>query len=163
MNISKKGPIRKRLEKKNVYTVRDFLSMNYSNPQELKEISGIKGKKWETTINHAKTSLIDYVCNTYGRVGSSSQQSNTITSFEDDDNMRFDYNCYKPQFCENDVLGNMMTADCNFSIHDLEVCDMVVLEFDRINDVSAMEPNGCGLAKKRWMKLRATLWFLMVT
>ncbi|KAJ0571294.1 putative CALMODULIN-BINDING PROTEIN60 [Helianthus annuus] len=59
MNISNKGTgkIRTRLESKNIRTVRDFLGMHSLNPQELQEICGIKGKRWEMTVKHAKTSL----------------------------------------------------------------------------------------------------------
>lgn len=38
VNISKKGPIRKRLESKKVSIVRDFLNMHSSNPQVLQQV-----------------------------------------------------------------------------------------------------------------------------
>ncbi|XP_076881710.1 calmodulin-binding protein 60 D-like [Bidens hawaiensis] len=61
VNIAKKGPIHKRLERKNVGTVRNFLDMYNSNPQALKVICGMKGKRWDMTVSQAKTSLKNYV------------------------------------------------------------------------------------------------------
>ncbi|KAF5796755.1 putative CALMODULIN-BINDING PROTEIN60 [Helianthus annuus] len=187
VNISKKGPIRKRLERKDVWIVRDFLDMYNSNSEVLKEICGLKGKKWEMTVSHAKTSLANNVPNVYRQVdstslyrssfigcpqrdGSTSQQLDHITSFNYDDNINFDNNCYKPQLCEEDPSCNMFKVGCNFSIQDVEVGGVIFLGVEPyedqqkgINGASNMEPNEGGLAKKRWMKLRATLWFSLVT
>ncbi|KAI7751816.1 hypothetical protein M8C21_031145, partial [Ambrosia artemisiifolia] len=170
VNISKKGPIRKRLEKKQVKTVRNFLNMYDSKPQVLKEICGLKGKKWEMTLSHAKTSLVDDVRNAYGHIGSTSQHSDSMTSFNNDDNFNIDYNCYKPQLCENNPFGSMFIVDCDFSIEDVEIGGVTFHGVEPyedhqqkgINGSSTMETNGGGLAKKRWMKLRACYTIVFV-
>lgn len=64
-----------------------------------------------------------------------------------------------------------MIVDCNFSTQDVEVWDECILEFetrrDGIDGASTSVHNGAkgkgDLAKKRWMRLRATIWFWMVS
>ncbi|XP_042758144.2 calmodulin-binding protein 60 A isoform X3 [Lactuca sativa] len=175
-NISKNGVIHKRLERANVYNVNDFLNMYYSNRQALQEISHVKGKKWETTVNHAKTCNVgnaNYKAS--GRLESTTQESNIPSSFDDD--------CYFPQPYENDSFDHVkemivddnkeeMIVDDNFSIHDVEECDMDVwfheddegslLCQDSREDgicraLSMVEFEGVK-AKKRWMKMRTLLF-----
>ncbi|KAJ0540029.1 putative CALMODULIN-BINDING PROTEIN60 [Helianthus annuus] len=163
VNISKKGPIRKRLERKDVWIVRDFLDMYNSNSEVLKE----------PNVYRQVDSTSLYRSSFIGcpqRDGSTSQQLDHITSFNYDDNINFDNNCYKPQLCEEDPSCNMFKVGCNFSIQDVEVGGVIFLGVEPyedqqkgINGASNMEPNEGGLAKKRWMKLRATLWFSLVT
>lgn len=161
-NISKNGVIKKRLERANVYNVNDFLNMYYSNPQALQEICRVKGKNWETTVNHAKTCNVVGNANykASGRLESTSQESNIPSSFDDD--------CYFPQPYENDS----MIVDHNFSIHDVEECDMDVWfheddEGSLLCQDSREDGIRCALsmvefegvtAKKRWMKMRILLF-----
>ena len=64
-----------------------------------------------------------------------------------------------------------MIVDCNFSTQDVEVWHECILEFrprrDGIDGASTSFHNGAkgkgDLAKKRWMRLRATIWFWMVS
>ncbi|CAI9283883.1 unnamed protein product [Lactuca saligna] len=163
-NISKNGVINKRLERANVCNVNAFLDMYYSNPQALQEICRVKGKNWETTVNHAKTCNVDVVGNANykasGRIESTSQESNIPSSFDDD--------CYFTQPYENDS----MIVDNNFSINDVEECDMDVWlhendEGSLLCQDSREDGIRCALsmvefegakAKKRWMKMRTLLF-----
>ncbi|KAL4566577.1 hypothetical protein LXL04_030695 [Taraxacum kok-saghyz] len=133
-NIRKHGPIHKRLESLNVYTVKDFLNMYYSNPQTLQEIYRVKGKNWETTVNHAIT------CNAVST----------------------DNNFYSPRPYENDYYGSMI-VDEKFSINDVDIeyYDMDMCLHDerllpcvptRVRQVKGFK------AKKRWMKMRTFMF-----
>lgn len=168
-NISKNGNIHKRLNRNNIFTVKNFRDIHSSNPLALQKIYGSKGKKWEVTINHAKTCLTENGSTAYRRVASTSQQPNTVPSFDDDGSMEFDdNNCYKPQPCDQNNLSSNMIMDDNFSIGDIELCDIYIPVFkpcqeDGINGATILVHNGgewkCVKAKKRWMKVR-TFWFL---
>ncbi|KAI3820779.1 hypothetical protein L1987_08327 [Smallanthus sonchifolius] len=108
-NIVSNGKIRKRLESKNIPTVKKFLHMLFSNPQELQEICGIKGKKWEKIVNHAKTSLIG--------------------------NM-FDNDGYEPQSCEVEHLSIDPSFSINdLPISDMY---LNVFELGQANEESGM-------------------------
>lgn len=156
-NVGKRGPIVKCLESEGVLTVNDFVDMHDSNPRGLQEICGVKGKRWEEMVRHAKRSRIENVLDGYGSsVGSTSQQSNHM---------------YIPQpYHENDI-----------SVQDYEVCGLVSLAEDDgfepfVDNIQEDGTNGAAarvsinggegkivLAKKRWMKVRATLWFSLVS
>ncbi|KAI3504614.1 hypothetical protein L1887_26227 [Cichorium endivia] len=173
-NISKYGKIHRRLESSNVCTVMDFLTMYNSNRRALQEIYGVKGRKWETTVRHAKT------CNAGNapvRLGSTSEGSNTMSAFDDDASNEFDMDCYFPQPCGNNPYCNEMIMDKNFSIQDVDQECYMDVWFqeslphqasgdDGISGASSMAGHdrvGKGVkAKKRWMKMR-TLWFSIVS
>ncbi|XP_075479992.1 calmodulin-binding protein 60 D-like [Primulina tabacum] len=53
-NIRRGGKIEERLQAKGIDNVDKFLIHLLINPQELKNIARLKGKKWEGTINHAR-------------------------------------------------------------------------------------------------------------
>nr|XP_043606996.1 calmodulin-binding protein 60 D-like isoform X2 [Erigeron canadensis] len=173
-NIRKHGPIHKRLEKKNIWTVRDFLDMHCSNPQALEEIYVIKGKKFDETVIHAKTSLMisNNVCNAYGRNGFISQQSSIEPPLDNRGSIKIDNNCYKPQPSENDLNYSNMIVDHTFSIKDVEMSDVCFLAIEPYQDnqvIGTSSSDGYGprsgngyMAKKRWKKLRATIWFWLV-
>ncbi|KAI7736578.1 hypothetical protein M8C21_028057, partial [Ambrosia artemisiifolia] len=164
-NISNKskGNIRKRLEHKGISTVKKFLHMHSSNPQELQKICGIKGKKWEMMVNHAKTSLKGNVC-----IKSTSQQSTTLQSNDYDHGIidQFDNNYYEPKPCQDhEHFGTPMIYP-SLSTKDFEMCDFDVFEPAEASQEGGMnygsywalvgnslEGNGIR-AKKRWMKLR---------
>ncbi|KAM0018848.1 putative CALMODULIN-BINDING PROTEIN60 [Helianthus debilis subsp. tardiflorus] len=171
-NISNKGAgkIRMRLKRENICTVREFLDMYSSNPRELQKICDMKGKKWEMTVNHAKTSLKGNV-----RIDSTSHQSNTMVC---DGCFEFDDNCYRPQRCENEhfmsismIIDPSLTIDPSLSTNDFEVWDPSCDVFEpgqasqeaALNGAWALGGNiveGNGVkAKKRWMKLRIIVTF----
>ncbi|KAI3673479.1 hypothetical protein L6452_39598 [Arctium lappa] len=160
--IGKRGPIVRCLESEGVLTVSDFLYMHDSNPGGLQEMCGLYGKRWDTVVHHAKRCRIENVLDGYGSVGSStSQLSNNVSSF-------FDSDCYIPQsYHEIDI-----------SVEDYEKCGLVYnslaedLGFEPFLEVgtdgAATRVNNGGegkivLAKKRWMKVRATLWFSLMS
>ncbi|KAK6148431.1 hypothetical protein DH2020_019343 [Rehmannia glutinosa] len=66
-NIGKDGPPCKRLNEKNVFTVRDFLFLLSIDPQRLQKIVGAGAKTWKATVDHARTCIIDdkRICSYY--------------------------------------------------------------------------------------------------
>ncbi|XP_024977025.1 calmodulin-binding protein 60 D-like [Cynara cardunculus var. scolymus] len=157
-NIGKKGRTIKCLENEGVLTVSDFLDMHDSNPRALKEICGVNSKSWDTMVHHAKRCRIENMPDGYGSVGSTSQLSNNYMPFSDSD-------CYIPQMSENDI-----------SVRDYEEDGLVILAGDFVfepfpedgtNGAATRVSNGregrVVLAKKRWKKVRATLWFSLVS
>ncbi|KAL2482555.1 calmodulin-binding protein 60 A [Forsythia ovata] len=58
-NIRKGGEVEKRLQAAKVCTVEDFLIQLLKDPQELKRNVNLGDKKWETTVNHARTCSIE--------------------------------------------------------------------------------------------------------
>ncbi|XP_020548359.1 calmodulin-binding protein 60 A-like isoform X1 [Sesamum indicum] len=54
INIGRGGEIEKRLQEKNIYTVEDFLIQLLINPEGLKRIVNVRGKKWDTTVKNAR-------------------------------------------------------------------------------------------------------------
>ncbi|XP_076902379.1 calmodulin-binding protein 60 D-like [Bidens hawaiensis] len=181
-NISKKSSskIQMRLKNKGIVTVAQLLKMHSSNPCELQEICGIKGKRWEELVNHAKTSLKENMC-----IESISQQSNIAASVEydhdsiefnnhdhdsietfdnhDHDIIEFDDNCYKPHPCE-EQFGTSMEIDQSFSIDDIEISSFDLFKPCLASQEGAMIGAWAMVgnrvqekvvkAKKRWMKLR---------
>ncbi|KVH98900.1 Calmodulin binding protein-like protein [Cynara cardunculus var. scolymus] len=144
-NIGKKGRTIKCLENEGVLTVSDFLDMHDSNPRALKEVTEVLIFPPETPDG-------------YGSVGSTSQLSNNYMPFSDSD-------CYIPQMSENDI-----------SVRDYEEDGLVILAGDFVfepfpedgtNGAATRVSNGregrVVLAKKRWKKVRATLWFSLVS
>ncbi|KAL4566578.1 hypothetical protein LXL04_030696 [Taraxacum kok-saghyz] len=135
-NIGKHGVIHKRLESSlNVCTVKGFLNMYNCNRQTLKEIYGARWrKKWETTVNHAKT--CDVIC--------------------------FNYDCYRPQPHKNDSNGLQLIVDDKFSIHDCDMTDITDMDLwfhDGNYGASTNVWEGQGVkAKKRWIKIRILLF-----
>ncbi|KAK1407259.1 hypothetical protein QVD17_38873 [Tagetes erecta] len=136
ISIRRTSNIRKRLEHVKVVTVSQFLKMYSSNSHELQKICGIKGKRWEQTVNHAKTSLNGNVLN----------ESNTFTFGDYEDSIEFDNDDYIPSRYEDDV--SLLEAP-SFSTGEVEVCEAII----------KMEGNGVK-AKKRWMKLRFSLFIM---
>ncbi|XP_073036666.1 calmodulin-binding protein 60 A-like isoform X2 [Primulina eburnea] len=53
-NIQRRGKIHERLKTKGIDTVGKFLIQLLINHQELQNTVGLKGKKWEATVSHAK-------------------------------------------------------------------------------------------------------------
>ncbi|KAI3454543.1 hypothetical protein Pfo_011206 [Paulownia fortunei] len=58
-NIGKDGAPCKRLNEKNILTVRDFLFLHSIDPQRLQKIVGAGAKMWKATVDHAQTCVID--------------------------------------------------------------------------------------------------------
>nr|XP_043607550.1 calmodulin-binding protein 60 D-like [Erigeron canadensis] len=165
INISKKGKIRDRLESENIFTVRNFIDMYFSDATKLQKICRIKGKKWDMTIKHAKTSLFENVCNACEQVGSTSQEWENLPSFDYDDSVLFDDNCYKPRLCEDDEF----VMDSDFSTKDVEMGDIYLYGRDKEKGVNIGElvfvhnagiGKGFQAKKSRWVKLR-TIWLLI--
>ncbi|KAL7604014.1 hypothetical protein Lser_V15G17199 [Lactuca serriola] len=59
--IGKEGAFHKRLNKDSIKTVKDFLALSYLDPKRLRKIlgSGMSTKMWETTVEHAKSCVVD--------------------------------------------------------------------------------------------------------
>ncbi|CAL9767191.1 unnamed protein product [Musa acuminata subsp. burmannicoides] len=58
--IAKDGKFHKKLADAKINTVQDFLKLWFVNPQSLRQIlgQGMSDRKWEATINHAKTCVV---------------------------------------------------------------------------------------------------------
>lgn len=59
--IGKEGAFHKRLNQEKIKTVKDFLAHSYVDPTRLRKIlgSGMSTKMWETTVEHAKSCVVD--------------------------------------------------------------------------------------------------------
>ncbi|XP_052176464.1 calmodulin-binding protein 60 A-like isoform X2 [Diospyros lotus] len=59
--IGKDGAFHKRLSEEKVSTVKDFLRLLFMDPTRLRNIlgMGMSSKMWETTVNHARTCMLD--------------------------------------------------------------------------------------------------------
>lgn len=59
--IGKDGAFHKRLNRENVHTVKDFLTLLCIDPPRLRNIlgSGMSAKMWEITVDHARTCIVD--------------------------------------------------------------------------------------------------------
>ncbi|XP_059641012.1 calmodulin-binding protein 60 A-like isoform X2 [Cornus florida] len=74
-NIVKNSPLHNCLSKENITTVKDFLTLYFTNPQRLHEILGAGTKMVEIMINHAQTCILDKTVYLYRP---SSQQKNGV-------------------------------------------------------------------------------------
>ncbi|WVZ93343.1 hypothetical protein U9M48_039330 [Paspalum notatum var. saurae] len=68
-NIGKDGPIDKRLESEGIRTVQDFLKLNTTSPERLRDLVGMSDKLWSATLNHAKTCDMGRKCYVFKTVG----------------------------------------------------------------------------------------------
>ncbi|XP_024977175.1 calmodulin-binding protein 60 D-like [Cynara cardunculus var. scolymus] len=106
-NVGRKGVLR--LESKNIMTVKDFLENLSSNPLALQEIYGSSGKKWDDTVRHAKTSIINKKCNVCGSVGSTSRHEDNPSFADHVDFTRLDAELYmpSPSSSSNDTITTL--------------------------------------------------------
>ncbi|KAJ9568086.1 hypothetical protein OSB04_004052 [Centaurea solstitialis] len=137
-SIGKKSPVLGCMKKKGVLTVSDFIAMLDSDPQGLQKHNG------------------------YGSVGSISQQQSTNMSVFYDGNP-----CYKPMPChENNISVQDYEENGLVLLPEEVLCFEPFLE-DRIGDATTRVSDGgevkVFLAKKRWKKVRATLWFSLLS
>ncbi|KAL7098597.1 hypothetical protein ACP275_09G027500 [Erythranthe tilingii] len=58
-NIRKDGPRCKQLYNNKILKVKDFLFLHSINPQRLQEILGAGDKRWKSTVDHARTCILD--------------------------------------------------------------------------------------------------------
>ncbi|XP_051133041.1 calmodulin-binding protein 60 A [Andrographis paniculata] len=78
--IGKDGALHKRLRKEGVNTVQDFLILLSLNARRLRDIlgSGMSSKKWEITVEHAQTCVLDKTLHLYGSSPTSPQNNSVV-------------------------------------------------------------------------------------
>ncbi|XP_071695021.1 calmodulin-binding protein 60 F-like [Rutidosis leptorrhynchoides] len=101
----------KRFMKANIKNVANFLEMFNSNAADLQEIYGCKGKKFDETVQHAKTSLFvsDKNSSACGSTGSSSQGRGHTVPVENEGRAEVDIKSYEPSPSSNNTMP--MTSD----------------------------------------------------
>ncbi|XP_073125123.1 calmodulin-binding protein 60 B-like [Henckelia pumila] len=127
-NIQLRGPIEERLQDKGINTVEKFLIRHQINPQQLKNISGLKGKKWESTLNHARK------CQDYKMYWYFNSQENSGVVFDFFGKLQWMYS--QGEYAATNMLSkdNKVDAD-KLLLSAFEQWGNVVTSFDDLDSV----------------------------